>query len=421
MHCINLRIPKLVLVSGDVALLHLTLGIALRLTRRVENVFCMQMFVFGTKALEKFVDRTHPELVAFIERALTRNLSGHPNSDAAAYNPAADQHHNSIPQPNVEVAGSSFSLVGSGGTQLGSQISSPIQLQQRSQSYIDERHRASITSSYMKPNITTTGQASVAPPNDPVIIPKGNQPLPPHSVASSSAALASTPAFARPSRAFTSARFGSALNIETLVAAAERRETPIEMLESCSNSLAYQPPNPWTMGVLALLAEIYAMPNLKMNLKFEIEEVTPSSHLIDKVREIEGNPDFSNKDVGTAQQPIVGEVKSNMISTLNQVELPVEVGCSSHSAFLLVIRYVAPHYIPAVSLSEDEKMATLGLSDKLPSAQGLLQSQLPFSVGQRVGVYAQCWCLSVGRYIWWCMHIYHLWNDERNTSVRVSL
>ncbi|KAJ0579837.1 putative MIF4G-like domain superfamily, CCR4-NOT transcription complex subunit 1 [Helianthus annuus] len=414
MHCVNLRIPKLVLVSGDVALLHLTLGIALRLTRRVENVFC-----------------THPELVAFIERALTRNLSGHPNSDAAAYNPAADQHHNSIPQPNVEVAGSSFSLVGSGGTQLGSQVSSPIQLQQRSQSYIDER-RASVTSSYMKPNITTTGQASVAPPNDPVIIPKGNQPLPPHSVASSSAALASTPAFARPSRAFTSARFGSALNIETLVAAAERRETPIEILESCSNSLAYQPPNPWTMGVLALLAEIYAMPNLKMNLKFEIEvlfknlnvdlkEVTPSSHLIDKVREIEGNPDFSNKDVGTAQQPIVGEVKSNMISTLNQVELPVEVGCSSHSAFLLVIRYAAPHHIPAVSLSEDEKMATLGLSDKLPSAQGLLQSQLPFSVGQRVGVYAQCWCLSVGRYIWWCMHIYHLWNDERNTSVRVSL
>ncbi|MFS7946426.1 putative MIF4G-like domain superfamily, CCR4-NOT transcription complex subunit 1 [Helianthus anomalus] len=259
-------------------------------------------------------------------------------------------------------------------------------------------------SSYMKPNITTTGQASVAPPNDPVIIPK------PHSLASSSAALASTPAFARPSRAFTSAK--------TLVAAAERRETPIEILESCSNSLAYQPPNPWTMGVLALLAEIYAMPNLKMNLKFEIEvlfknlnvdlkEVTPSSHLIDKVGEIEGNPDFSNKDVGTAQQPIVGEVKSNMISTLNQVELPVE--------------YAAPHHILAVSLSEDEKMAALGLSDKLPSAQGLLQSQLPFSVGQRVGVYAQCWCLSVGRYIWWCMHIYHLWNDERNTSVRVSL
>lgn len=82
----------------------------------------MQMFVFGTKALEKFMDRliewpqycqhilqishlrgTHPELVAFIERALARNSSSHPDPDAAAYNPAADQHHNSIQHTNVEV------------------------------------------------------------------------------------------------------------------------------------------------------------------------------------------------------------------------------------------------------------------------------------------------------------------------------
>ncbi|KAD3640094.1 hypothetical protein E3N88_29317 [Mikania micrantha] len=45
----------------------------------------------------------------------------------------------------------------------------------------------------------------------------------------------------------------------------------IHILESDSNSLEYQAPNPWTMGVLPLLAEIYAIPNLKMNLKFEIE------------------------------------------------------------------------------------------------------------------------------------------------------
>lgn len=46
-----------------------------------------------------------------------------------------------------------------------------------------------------------------------------------------------------------------------------------QILEPCSNSIAYQPPNPWTMGILGLLAEIYAMPNLKMNLKFEIEVI----------------------------------------------------------------------------------------------------------------------------------------------------
>ncbi|KAH0855728.1 hypothetical protein HID58_083989 [Brassica napus] len=44
-----------------------------------------------------------------------------------------------------------------------------------------------------------------------------------------------------------------------------------KVLESCQSSIAYQPPNPWTMPILGLLSEIYSMPNLKMNLKFEIE------------------------------------------------------------------------------------------------------------------------------------------------------
>ncbi|XP_076917682.1 uncharacterized protein LOC143577845 isoform X1 [Bidens hawaiensis] len=552
---------------------HLTLGIALRaVLDALRKPADSKMFVFGTKALEKFMDRliewpqycqhilqishlrgNQPELAAFIERLLARNSSSYSESDAG-YTPTADQHHSSISQPKTEVAGSSFPVIGSGTSHLGSQLSSPIQLQQRNQSYLDERQRASVPSSiYMKPNLITTGQTSVALANEPVNIPKVtatlvndpvNMPKPP-SVVSSSAALASSPAFVRPVRAVTSAKFGSALNIETLVAAAERRETPIEappsetqdkisfiinnlsnanieskakefteilkepyyawfaqymvmkrasiepnfhdlylkflekanskalnkeivqatyenckvlvgselikssseersllknlggwlgkitigrnqvlrareidpkaliieayekglmiavipftskILESCSNSIAYQPPNPWTMGVLGLLAEIYAMPNLKMNLKFEIEvlyknlgvdmkEVTPSSLLIDRVREVEGNPDFSNKDVGPAQPPLVAEVKSNPIATLNQVELPVEIGSSSHlgGRSRILSQYAAPHHLPAVTLSEDEKMAALGLSDKLPSAQGLLHAQMPFSVGQ---------------------------------------
>nr|GEV79919.1 tRNA (guanine(26)-N(2))-dimethyltransferase [Tanacetum cinerariifolium] len=120
-----------------------------------------------------------------------------------------------------EVPGLSFPMIGSVGVQLGSQISSPIQLQQRNQIYLDERRRASITSfNYMKPNLSTSRQVSTAPTNDPVNIPK--------KFVSSSSALANSPAFVRPSRTPTSARFGSALNIKTLVAAAESRETPID-------------------------------------------------------------------------------------------------------------------------------------------------------------------------------------------------
>lgn len=74
----------------------------------------MQMFVFGTKALEQFVDRliewpqycnhilqishlrgTHSELVAFIERALARISSGHLESDGS--NNVSGAHHHGLP------------------------------------------------------------------------------------------------------------------------------------------------------------------------------------------------------------------------------------------------------------------------------------------------------------------------------------
>lgn len=120
MHCANLQIPKLVIITFHDLLLYSKRYFLFFLLFNDNNV-SLQMFVFGTKALEKFVDRliewpqycqhilqishlraTHSELVAFIERALARISSGHLDSDAG-HNPASDQHHNSIPQPNIEV------------------------------------------------------------------------------------------------------------------------------------------------------------------------------------------------------------------------------------------------------------------------------------------------------------------------------
>lgn len=66
------------------------------------------------------------------------------------------------------------------------------------------------------------------------------------------------------------------------------------------------------------------------NLVVDLKDVTPSSLLKDRARQVEGNPDFSNKDVGVPQQQIVAEVKSGTISALNQVELPLEVASPSH-------------------------------------------------------------------------------------------
>ena len=51
------------------------------------------------------------------------------------------------------------------------------------------------------------------------------------------------------------------------------------VLEPCKDSKIFRPPNPWLMAILALISEIYALPKLKLNLKFEIETVFRSMNL----------------------------------------------------------------------------------------------------------------------------------------------
>ena len=62
-----------------------------------------------------------------------------------------------------------------------------------------------------------------------------------------------------------------------------------------------------------------------------MKEITPTSLLKDRKREVEGNPDFSNKDVGASQTQMVAEAKPSIMSSLNQVELPLEVATPSNS------------------------------------------------------------------------------------------
>lgn len=44
-----------------------------------------------------------------------------------------------------------------------------------------------------------------------------------------------------------------------------------KVLESCAKSGVFKPPNPWTMALMNVLAELHQEPDLKLNLKFEIE------------------------------------------------------------------------------------------------------------------------------------------------------
>lgn len=57
-----------------------------------------------------------------------------------------------------------------------------------------------------------------------------------------------------------------------------------KVLEQCSKSKIFQPPNPWLMAVVSLLAELYHFAELKLNLKFEIEVLCKGLQIdLDKV------------------------------------------------------------------------------------------------------------------------------------------
>ncbi|XP_062201118.1 uncharacterized protein LOC133903692 isoform X2 [Phragmites australis] len=145
-----------------------------------------------------------------------------------------------------------------------------------------------------------------------------------------------------------------------------------KILEPCHSSVAYRPPNPWTMGILSLLVEIYNLPNLKMNLKFDIEvlfknlsvdmkDVKPSSLLKDRIRQVMGNPDFSNKDVSASAAPAVAEVSSGIVPSMNHVELQPEINSTSRATSLpnMLNQYATPIRLPPNSMVEDDKVALI--------------------------------------------------------------
>ena len=78
-----------------------------------------------------------------------------------------------------------------------------------------------------------------------------------------------------------------------------------KVLEGCKNSTVFRPPNPWVIGLVRTLKEIYDVPDLKLNLKFEVEVLcktlnlrlngmAPSTSLkARRIPSMQDNPDFN--------------------------------------------------------------------------------------------------------------------------------
>ncbi|CAL5379684.1 unnamed protein product [Camellia sinensis] len=120
-------------------------------------------------------------------------------------------------------------LVGPRSSQHGKQLSSSLPVQQIHQGLLGDRHKAHSTSGTFSKPILPPGNSSNVSLSD---IPNPQK----NATGVPAAVLSSSSGFLHSSRAITSSMqhssttgFGSALNIETLVAAAERRDTSIEV------------------------------------------------------------------------------------------------------------------------------------------------------------------------------------------------
>ena len=76
------------------------------------------------------------------------------------------------------------------------------------------------------------------------------------------------------------------------------------LMEPCATSVAFKPPNPWTMAILAILVEIYNLEGIRTSIKFEVEllfkqmdllvsDVEPSTLIDGLPRETDNNMDFA--------------------------------------------------------------------------------------------------------------------------------
>ncbi|KAK4872711.1 hypothetical protein RN001_014740 [Aquatica leii] len=110
-----------------------------------------------------------------------------------------------------------------------------------------------------------------------------------------------------------------------------------KILESCAKSKVFKPPNPWTMAIMNVLAELHQEQDLKLNLKFEIEvlcktleidfaQLKPAVYLKDteRLRKLDYQLSQQTKKqeplIGTATQaPIVNYAQSELVSVAGEV------------------------------------------------------------------------------------------------------
>ncbi|XP_038609309.1 CCR4-NOT transcription complex subunit 1 isoform X9 [Tachyglossus aculeatus] len=133
-----------------------------------------------------------------------------------------------------------------------------------------------------------------------------------------------------------------------------------KVLESSVRSVVFRPPNPWTMAIMNVLAELHQEHDLKLNLKFEIEvlcknlaldisELKPGSLLKDKdrLKNLEEQLSAPKKDVKQPEElPAITTTTASTTpatSTTCTATVPPQPQYSYHDINVYSLGGLAPH------------------------------------------------------------------------------
>ncbi|KAM0787180.1 hypothetical protein ACM66B_006427 [Microbotryomycetes sp. NB124-2] len=149
-----------------------------------------------------------------------------------------------------------------------------------------------------------------------------------------------------------------------------------KVLEQSAKSRVFKPPNPWLMGILRLLVELYHFAELKLNLKFEIEVLCKSLNL--DLKEVE--PTDALRSRPKEAQPSLGQAVSLMPREMDEHAFARSFAAQPPQSAQQPASMGEPSRAPAPALMLGSNQAgySLSLQDSIASALQPLPSQLVF-------------------------------------------
>lgn len=159
-----------------------------------------------------------------------------------------------------------------------------------------------------------------------------------------------------------------------------------KILDQAQYSKIFRPPNPWVLGIIKVLVELYECADLKLNLKFEIEVLLNSFHL--KINDIEASTIIRTHNPSRSAVATLFGLQPNAASMTNDFA-KMGIDYQDPSQFEPQIpnqSYMQPQ--PQLQMQQPQVVqhrgAEDGMSNKIPAANNQLDTSFSTLIGNTI-------------------------------------